>query len=126
MPRKKREDVPSGRNCTHEDCPIDGACTIQPRLTATGIAETEKKQYGKSLVEEHSEDLAILDKLAKQVDIPDDKPVGISLRDQAVLHLLAGADLHRVGDDVIEHRIKRCINIANTVVKLLGEDNAEV
>lgn len=88
--------------------------------------EVQVEQYGKSLVEEHSEDLAILDKLAKQVDIPDDKPVGISLRDQAVLHLLAGADLHRVVDDVIEHRIKRCINIANTVVKLLGEDNAEV
>lgn len=68
----------------------------------------------------------ILDNLSKKVDIPDDKPVGISLRDQAVLHLLAGADLHRVGDDVIEHRIKRCINIANTVVKLLGEDNDEV
>ena len=65
---------------------------------------------------------AILDKLATVVDIPDDKPSGISLRDRAVLHLLAGADLHRVGDDVIEHRIKRCINIANTVVKLLGED----
>lgn len=64
----------------------------------------------------------ILDNLSKKVDIPDDKPSGISLRDQAVLHLLAGADLHRVGDDVIEHRIKRCINIANTVVKLLGED----
>lgn len=68
----------------------------------------------------------ILNELARQIDIPDDKPSGISLRDQAVLHLLAGADLHRVGDDVIEHRIKRCINIANTVVKLLGEDNAEV
>ena len=64
----------------------------------------------------------ILDNLSKKVDIPDDKTSGISLRDQAVLHLLAGADLHRVGDDVIEHRIKRCINIANTVVKLLGED----
>lgn len=85
--------------------------------------EVQVEQYGKSLVEEHSEDLAILDKLAKQVDIPDDKPGGgISLRDQAVLHLLAGADLHRVGDDVVEHRIKRCIGIANTVVKLLGED----
>lgn len=68
----------------------------------------------------------ILDNLSKKVDIPDDKPAGISLRDQAVLHLLAGADLHRVGDDVIEHRIKRCIGIANTVVKLLGEDNGEV
>lgn len=68
----------------------------------------------------------ILDNLSKKVDIPDDKPSGISLRDLAVLHLLAGADLHRVGDAVIEHRIKRCINIANTVVKLLGEDNDEV
>ena len=64
----------------------------------------------------------ILDNLSKKVDIPDDKPAGISLRDQAVLHLLAGADLHRVGDDVVEHRIKRCIGIANLVVKLLGED----
>lgn len=64
----------------------------------------------------------ILDNLSKKVDIPDDKPTGISLRDQAVLHLLAGADLHRVGDDVVEHRIKRCIGIANLVVKLLGED----
>lgn len=85
--------------------------------------EVQVEQYGKSLVEEHSEDLAILDKLAKQVDIPDDKPAGISLRDRAVLHLLAGADLHRVGDDVVEHRIKRCIGIANTVVKLLEEQN---
>ncbi|ALA46480.1 hypothetical protein BF2512_23 [Dickeya phage BF25/12] len=64
----------------------------------------------------------ILEELSRQVYIPDDEPSGISLRDRAVLHLLAGADLHRVGDDVIEHRIKRCINIANTVVKLLGED----
>lgn len=38
--------------------------------------EVQVEQYGKSLVEEHSEDLAILDKLAKQVDIPDDKPGG--------------------------------------------------
>lgn len=64
----------------------------------------------------------VLNNLSKKIDIPDDKPSGISLRDLAVLHLLAGADLHRVGDDVIEHRIKRCIGIANTVVKLLGED----
>ena len=82
----------------------------------------------KEEVQEAVQDTAqsVLDALVKQVDIPDDKPAGISLRDQAVLHLLAGADLHRVGDDVIEHRIKRCINIANTVVKLLGEDNDEV
>lgn len=107
MARKKREDV------------------VEERLTATEIVETEQakqEQYGKSLVEEHSAELAILSALARQVAVPDDKPSGISLRDRAVLHLLAGADLHRVGDDVIEHRIKRCINIANTVVKLLGED----
>lgn len=68
----------------------------------------------------------ILDNLSKKVDIPDDKPTCISMRDQAVLHLLAGADLHRVGEDVVEHRIKRCISIANLVVKLLGEDNGDV
>ncbi|QHJ80511.1 MAG: hypothetical protein [Bacteriophage sp.] len=84
--------------------------------------EVPVEQYGTSMVDEHSKDLAILEKLSKQIDIPDDKPLGITLRDQAVLHLLAGADLHRVGDDVVEHRIKRCIGIANTVVKLLGED----
>ena len=64
----------------------------------------------------------ILDALAKQVDIPDDKPAGITLRDQAVLHLLSGADLHRVAPDAVTHRIKRCIDIANQVVELLGED----
>lgn len=64
----------------------------------------------------------ILDNLSKKVDIPDDKPVGISLRDQAVLHLLAGADLHRIAPDAVTHRIKRCIDIANQVVELLGED----
>lgn len=68
----------------------------------------------------------VLDALAKQVDIPDDKPSGITLRDQAVLHLLAGADLHRVAPDAVTHRIKRCIDIANQVVELLGEDNGEV
>lgn len=66
----------------------------------------------------------ILDNLSKQVDIPDDKPAGISLRDRAVLHLLAGADLHRIAPDAVTHRIKRCIDIANQVVELLGEDNA--
>lgn len=64
----------------------------------------------------------LLDKLSKQVDIPDDKPAGISLRDRAVLHLLAGADLHRIAPDAVTHRIKRCIDIANQVVELLGED----
>lgn len=65
---------------------------------------------------------AVLDALAKQVDIPDDKPAGITLRDQAVLHLLSGADLHRIAPDAVTHRIKRCIGIANQVVELLGED----
>lgn len=70
----------------------------------------------------------ILDNLSKKVDIPDDKPSGISLRDQAVLHLIATAELHRFPNDVDmqTHRIKRCIDIANLVVKLLGEDNGEV
>ena len=62
----------------------------------------------------------ILDNLSKKVDIPDDKPAGISLRDRAVLHLLAGADLHRIAPDAVPHRIKRCIDIANQVVELLG------
>lgn len=71
---------------------------------------------------------AILDKLATVVDIPDDKPAGISLRDRAVLHLVATAELHRFPNDIDMqmHRIKRCIEIANLVVKLLGEDNGEV
>lgn len=64
----------------------------------------------------------ILDNLSKQVGIPDDKPAGISIRDRAVLHLLAGADLHRIAPDAVTHRIKRCIDIANQVVELLGED----
>lgn len=65
---------------------------------------------------------SVLDALAKQVDIPDDKSVGITLRDRAVLHLLSGADLHRIAPDAVPHRIKRCIDIANQVVELLGED----
>lgn len=97
MPRKKKEEV---QGVVQDTAPV-----------TQGVQDTAQ---------------SVLDALAKQVDIPDDKPAGISLRDRAVLHLLAGADLHRVGDDVIEHRIKRCINIANTIVKLLGEDNAEV
>lgn len=107
MPRKKKEEV------------------VEGRLTATEIVERERdkqEQYGKSMVEEHSADLAILSALAKQVDIPDDKPVGITLRDRAVLHLLSGADLHRIAPDAVPHRIKRCIDIANQVVELLGED----
>jgi hypothetical protein len=70
----------------------------------------------------------ILNELARQIDIPDDKPAGISLRDQAVLHLVATAELHRFPNDIDmqTHRIKRCIDIANLVVKLLGEDNGEV
>ena len=77
--------------------------------------------------EEVSEDMnevadAILDNLSKKVNIPDDKPAGISLRDRAVLHLLAGADLHRIAPDAVTHRIKRCIDIANQVAELLGED----
>lgn len=64
----------------------------------------------------------ILDKLSKKIDIPDDKPVDVALRNQAVLHLLAGAGLHRLGYQAVEHRIKNCIDIANTVVKLLGDE----
>lgn len=101
MARKKKEEVSDDMN---------------------EVAEADKKQYGSSLVDEYHGELTILDNLARQVDIPDDTPASISLRDRAVMHLLAGADLHRVGNDVIEHRIKRCIGIANTVVKLLGEE----
>lgn len=70
----------------------------------------------------------ILNELARQVDIPDDKPSGISLRDQAVLHLVATAELHRFPNDIDmqTHRIKRCIEIANLVVKLLEEQDGEV
>lgn len=66
----------------------------------------------------------ILDNLSKQVDIPDDKSVGISLRDRAVLHLVATTELHRFPNDIKTqtHRIKRCIDVANLVVKLLGEE----
>ena len=79
----------------------------------------------KEEVQEAVQDTAqsVLDALAKQVDIPDDKPVGITLRDRAVLHLLAGADLHRIAPDAVTHRIKRCIDIANQVVELLGEQD---
>lgn len=110
MPRKKKEPV----NVATEE-----------RVTATEVAaaqQVEDAKYGTSLVDEHQSDLAILSALAKQVDIPDDKPAGISLRDRAVLHLLAGADLHRIAPDAVTHRIKRCIDIANQVVELLGED----
>lgn len=109
MARKKKEDV------------------VEERLTATEIVETEQakqEQYGKSLVEEHSAELAILSALARQVTLPDDKPSDISLRDRAVLHLVATAELHRFPNaiDMQTHRIKRCIDIANLVVKLLGEE----
>ena len=93
MPRKKKEEV--------QDVVQDTAPVKQ------GVQDTAQ---------------SVLDALAKQVDIPDDKPAGISLRDRAVLHLLAGADLHRIAPDAVTHRIKRCIDIANQVVELLGED----
>ncbi len=80
----------------------------------TNVATTE-------VAEENTQ--AVLKALEQQqAQVPDDPEKGIALRDRTVLHLLAGADLHRVGDDVIEHRIKRCIGIADLVVKLLGED----
>lgn len=96
MPRKKKEDV------------------VEERMTATEIVQRAK---------EHEE--RVLEYVST---IPDDKPSGISLRDQAVLHLVATAELHRFPNDIDmqTHRIKRCIDIANLVVKLLGEDNGEV
>ena len=84
----------------------------------------KKKEEVQEVVQDTAQ--SVLNALAKQVDIPDDKPAGISLRDRAVLHLLAGADLHRIAPDAVTHRIKRCIDIANQVVELLGEDNAKV
>ena len=84
----------------------------------------KKKEEVQEVVQDTAQ--SELDALAKQVDIPDDKPAGISLRDRAVLHLLAGADLHRIAPDAVTHRIKRCIDIANQVVELLGEDDGEV
>ena len=80
----------------------------------------KKKEEVQEVVQDTAQ--TVLDALAKQVDIPDDKPSGITLRDRAVLHLLAGADLHRIAPDAVTHRIKRCIDIANQVVELLGED----
>lgn len=84
----------------------------------------KKKEEVQEVVQDTAQ--SVLDALAKQVDIPADKPVGITLRDRAVLHLLSGADLHRIAPDAVPHRIKRCIDIANQVVELLGEDNGEV
>lgn len=130
MPRKKREVPADAVKVAVDKAAWEKAEALAgPRMTATEIVETGKvvqEQYGTSLVDEHAAGFAILEALAKKVDIPDDKPAGISLRDQAVLHLLAGADLHRVGEDVVEHRIKRCISIADLVVKMLGEDNGSV
>lgn len=81
----------------------------------------KKKEEVQEVVQDTAQ--SVLDALAKQVDIPDDKPVGITLRDRAVLHLLSGADLHRIAPDAVPHRIKRCIDIANQVVELLGEQD---
>lgn len=94
MPRKKKPEV--------NDTPSEGQ--VYQDAGNTEIAD------------------AVLEQLGRIVDIPDDKPAGISLRDRAVLHLLAGADLHRIAPDAVTHRIKRCIDIANQVVELLGED----
>ena len=94
MPRKKKEEV---QGVVQDTAPV-----------TQGVQDTAQ---------------SVLDALAKQVDIPDDKPAGISLRDRAVLHLLAGADLHRIAPDAVTHRIKRCIDIANQVVELLGEQD---
>lgn len=80
----------------------------------------KKKEEVQEVVQDTAQ--SVLNALAKQVDIPDDKPAGITLRDRAVLHLLSGADLHRIAPDAVPHRIKRCIDIANQVVELLGED----
>jgi len=103
MPRKKKE-VPAD-NVKTEDI-------IQSDDEAVQQVEAD-----------YAMEMRLLDYLTKlNREVPDDKPTCISMRDQAVLHLLAGADLHRVGEDVVEHRIKRCISIANLVVKMLGED----
>lgn len=80
----------------------------------------KKKEEAQEVVQDAAQ--SVLNALAKQVDIPDDKSVGITLRDRAVLHLLSGADLHRIAPDAVTHRIKRCIDIANQVAELLGED----
>lgn len=85
--------------------------------------------YGKSLVDEHKEELEQLRALVMlQSTVPDDVPAGISLRDAAVLHLVATAELHRYANDVPmqRHRISRCIEIANLVVQMLEEDNGKV
>lgn len=116
MPRKKKEEVTEQLVACTCAFPCGGTTDGCPSAPATGPGDTDGQ----------TEAAHILDKLSKQVDIPDDKPVGISLRDRAVLHLLAGADLHRIAPDAVTHRIKRCIDIANQVVELLGEDNAEV
>lgn len=101
MPRKKKETFPEQMNTLADAIP---EMLAGERVPDTVIADT------------------VLEQLGRVVDIPDDKPAGISLRDRAVLHLLAGADLHRIAPDAVTHRIKRCIDIANQVVELLGED----
>lgn len=58
-----------------------------------------------------------------QSAVPDDVPATISLRDMAVLHLVATAELQRYANDLPmqRHRISRCIEIANLVTQMLEE-----
>lgn len=113
MARKKKEEVTEQLvECT---CafPCGGTTDGCPSAPATSPSDTDGQTKA----------VRILANLSKEVYIPDDKPAGISLRDRAVLHLLAGADLHRIAPDAVTHRIKRCIDIANQVVELLGEQD---
>lgn len=127
MPRKKKTVTEQLVECTctfpcggtEASCPSATGLPRKPPSDGQDVVDTVDTEAWKKADE-------LLDKLSMQVYIPDDKPAGITLRDQAVLHLLSGADLHRITPDAVTHRIKRCIDIANQVVELLGEDNAEV
>lgn len=84
-------------------------------------APTPPEPNSKSL--EDAEVAKLRDLVMLQSAVPDDVPAGISLRDTAVLHLVATAELHRYANDIPmqRHRISRCIEIANLVVQMLEE-----
>ncbi|QFP93560.1 hypothetical protein [Pectobacterium phage CX5] len=79
-------------------------------------ASATPESYGTDYLEELRAELAELRTLVQSQ---------VSLRDTAVLHLVTTAELHRYSNDLPmqRHRIGRCIDIANLVVKMLGEAN---
>ncbi|BAS69531.1 hypothetical protein [Pectobacterium phage PPWS1] len=81
---------------------------------------TPPEPHSSSMEEELAQLRALV---ALQSGVPDDVPASISLRDMAVLHLVATAELQRYANDLPmqRHRISRCIEIANLVVQMLEE-----